>query len=190
MSRPYSGKAGLASLINKANGTGYTADTLGHEAPAAYTGPNGENTKVLVWHTSKPDKKEEVYYKRLDLADVLVDLEGGYESADLAALLTALNAERLLDITADDLEDVESVPDEGDVVLTAKATSLGYIGTATVTNGPAAGQRVAPQSFSEPEPPTDQGTDAPTGDAPEGAVSGDDAGGDDEEITEENTRPD
>ncbi len=188
MSLPYSGKAGLASLINKRNGTGYTADTVGNEAPAAHAGPNGENTKVLVWHTGKPDVKKDVYYDRLDLADVVVDLEGGYTPDTLVDLLTAINAERKLDIAVEDLEEISPFPETGDVVLKAAADSLGYIGTVTVTLG-AAQQRTAPQSFSAPPAPEPE----PTGDTPQGEGAGeasDAAAGDDEEITEENTRPD
>ncbi|MDH2154213.1 hypothetical protein [Stenotrophomonas sp. GD03657] len=198
MSLPYSGKAGLANLINKSNGTGYTADTVGHEAPVAHAGPNGENTKVLVWHVQKPEDKTEVFFNRLDLADVVVDLEGGYTPDTLFDLLTAINAERKLDIAVADLEEISPFPESGDVVLTAAASSLGYKGTVTVTLGSARQQRVAPQSFSAPSEPEASASDEPTADAPT-ADAGDapsesdesqtpPAG--DEEITEENTRPD
>lgn len=193
MSLPYSGKAGLASLINKRNGTGYTADTVGNEAPTAHNGPNGENTKVLVWHTAKPDTKTDVYYDRLDLADVVVDLEGGYVPENLADLLTALNAERKLDLAVADLEEISPFPETGDVVLVAAASSLGFIGTVTVTLG-AAQQRVAPQGFSAPTPDAGEGEGAQASESTatdgEGESQTPPAGGEEEEATEENTRPD
>lgn len=126
-------KQALAELINAANGTGYTANTLGHGAPAVYSaGGADRNTVIEVWHTAKPDIKYSVYFLRLDLAVQFADIEGIYEAATPQALLDALNEERGTALALDDLVDFTIPQNGGSVTLTAAATSLGYIGSLTV----------------------------------------------------------
>lgn len=155
MSTTVTGKQALANLINKANGTGYTADTLVHEAPAAFSAAErDQNTKINVWHVAKPNDKVEVYYSRLDAEEQYADLAGGYEVTTLAGLLSLINAELELAVGLEvsDLEPIADFPTTGTVELIVADTSLNFTGAIEVTlAGGAPQQRVAPQST--PTPP-------------------------------------
>ena len=165
MSKTVTGKQALANLINKANGTGYTADTLVHEAPAAFTAAEREqNTKINVWHASKPNDKVEVYYSRLDVEEQYAGLEGGYEVATLAGLLSLINAELDLAVGLEvsDLEPIAEFPTSGTVELIVADTSLNFTGAIEVELGGA-----APQArFSAPvtPPPADPEPTTPPAD--------------------------
>lgn len=136
MSLDVSGKQGLANLINRANGTGYTTETLVHQLPAESTFDPDRNTQIVVWHAGSPDVKTTVYYNRLDLAVQFAEIDSEYDVESLEELLEALNAqfeEGGVMLTEDDLEPIDEFPSSGTVTLVAAASSLSWIGEVEVS---------------------------------------------------------
>lgn len=137
----------LASL-NAANSTAYVANDLTFGVPQALSGTwqgqvTTRNTVVRV--TAKAGSPyqgtRQITYDRLDLAKLTaVNLAGfqcaAYNVTTLYNLLPMLQYWTGIQFTTDDLEDAPLV-DNGDstqtVLVKAKAGSLGWIGTATLT---------------------------------------------------------
>lgn len=101
------------------------------------TGPSGENTSLTI--TSKDiqstyDGSVPILYKRLDLADLATLISTsikGYNLVTIMDVANRLNQLHGLNFTTDDFEDgpAGTVDGNGTVTLTAKATSLNWIGT-------------------------------------------------------------
>lgn len=130
----------LVDLINRANLTSFQLADLAFGAPAAGT-VAGKNTDVVVsaqgngttWTGSAT-----IHYNRLDLGQIFaatgatVELQPGYTTTlDIA---NALNAGYGLGLSSDDIVST-ALPGTGYpqlIAITAKPTSLGYIGTYNV----------------------------------------------------------
>lgn len=127
----------LAELINKANGVGYTAATLGHGDPEPYVEVDARrDTTLLVWHTSKPDRKFRVNYNRLPLPDLIPSGERTFPYVNtydhVSDLLPLINSTFELALTVEDIVD-DPISGAGSVIFKANAKSLVLRGQVPLT---------------------------------------------------------